>query len=180
MIFGGGVLVAGAIPVQRRQRLAGRLRFRIQGDDLFERLDGGGRVARTHELAVALPQLRAAASGDRLVPRRRQRGQHPAQSVRQRESLGQPIRQTAQRDQRRLVLRIFGERLLEQGRRIGDLPALGHQQRRFAPALAALLRILDEVDEQRGGPAAAFGVAGGPLQLEHLFEQGDLSSARPL
>jgi hypothetical protein len=66
-----GVVVARLVAVQRRQRLARRQVLRIQLDDLLVRFDRAGRVARLQQLAVTLPQARAAAARRRLIGGRR-------------------------------------------------------------------------------------------------------------
>ena len=141
------VLVAAAILVQRRQGLARRQLIGIERDDLFERLDGADRVALARQLAQALPERRALASGFRVGSRRRQAGQRARQLVGQPEPLGQAIGEPAQRQQRRLVLRILHQRLFEQVRRPADVAPFGHQQGGFAAPLGALLGILDQLDQ---------------------------------
>ena len=179
MVLGGGVVVLGrrrtAPPAPRARPALG-----VERDGLLEGLDGGRRLlSRQRELAEALPQPRAAAcapAGPRLAAR--SAFERARQLVRQAEALGQSIGQLAQREQRGLVLRILGQRLLEQRRRLAHVAALGHQQRGVAPPLAALLGILDQVDEQRRRAGGGFAVARGPLQLERLLEQRDLLLAR--
>ena len=56
-------------------------------------------------------------------------------------------------DERRLVVRILVQRLLEQRGRLLRPRPLGQQEGGVAPALGALLGILDQVDEQRRGVA---------------------------
>src|SRR4029079_11618572 len=146
-----GVLVPGAILVKRGQVFACLQLLGIQRDHLLEGFDGGdGRLlARQRQLAVALPQLGAPAARRRVRRGGRQPGERAGQLVGQPESLGQLVAQAAQRDQRRLVLRILDQRLFQQFGGTADVAAFGQQQRTFAPALRALLRILHQVDEQR-------------------------------
>ena len=154
VIFDGGVFVAGAILVQRHQRLARAELLGIERDHLLERLDGGdGRLLcarssawRCHRPARRRRDAWSEAGGSSPSSAR-------AQLVRQPEALGQSIAEATQRDQRGFVLRIFDQRLLQQRRRLAHVAPFRHQQRGVAPPLAALLGILYQVDEQRGGLA---------------------------
>ena len=179
VILDGRVLVAGAIVVQGGERLARRQLLGIERDDLLERLDGGdGSPSCGASSPWRCHSSGATAARGRVAVRRRQPGERASQLLRQPEALRQLVAQLAQRDQRGLVLRILDQRLLQQLGCAADVAALGHQQRGLAAAHAALLRILDQLDEQRRGLGGGLARAGRPLQLQHLLEQRDLLLAR--
>ena len=122
VIVDRGVLEAGAVLVEGRQRLARGELLGNQRHDLFERADGGLRIFLAGQLAVALPQLGAPLARRRVAVRRREPRQRASQLVGQAEVLGQLVAEGAQRDERRLVLRILDQRLFQQLRRLADVP----------------------------------------------------------
>ena len=86
MVLDGRLLEAGAVAVQAGQRLARVEVLGIERHHLLEGLDRGARVARAHELAVALPQARAAAPRGGLGARRGEGRQHAGEALGQREA----------------------------------------------------------------------------------------------
>src|SRR5262249_51604462 len=143
----------GVVAVELDERLARRLARRVQRDGLLERRDGLLALAAPLQLAHALPQPGASRAQRGRVGRLRvylrQRRQRARQARLEPLLVGQLVAQLAQRGERVLVGLVLGQRLLEQRGGLLGVPALGDEQRGVAPARRALLRILDEIDEQR-------------------------------
>ena len=164
----------GRSPNRIGQGLAGRQVVGIEGDHQLEGFDGGAGIARAHQLAMAQPQPSTTGAGVGLGTGRRQVGEHPGQTLGERVARRQPIGQVAKRRQGGFVLGIFGERLLEQVRRLPHVPALGHQQGCVAPPPGALPRVLHEIDQRQREASRALGIACLSVHLHHLLDERDL------
>ena len=159
------LLVAGTLAVERGERFTRRHLRVIEGDDLFEGGDRRVRLAASRQLAVPLPEPRPACARGGLIGGRRQRREHAGEPLGERGCRcgRQSIGQVAERDQRRLVLRVLVKRPLQHRGRFTHLTLFGHEQRRLAPPLGPFLRILDQIDEQGRCPGRGVGVPGGAL-----------------
>ncbi len=123
---------------------------------------------------MAQPQPSPSGAGVGLRTGWRQIGEHPGQTLGERVTRRQLVGQIAQRRQRGFVLRIFGQRLLEELGRVPHVPALRHQQRRIPAPPGAFPRVLHQIDERQRQQSCAVGVARLSMHLHHLLDERDL------